>query len=84
MHQPSWLITQEPVGLSIGMLQKYLNGPYFTGFFGQYLDIDTANSAESVLVQLFFRFRRPESDRLLSSSVLAAQTAFPNSITDIA
>ena len=39
----------------------------FHRLFGQYLDIDTANPAKSVLVKLFFRYRRPKSDRLLAS-----------------
>ena len=39
----------------------------FHRLFGQYLDIDAANPAKSVLVQLFFRYRRPKSDRLLAS-----------------
>jgi len=38
----------------------------FNRLFGQYLDIEAANPAKSVLVQLFFHYRRPQSDRLLA------------------
>jgi hypothetical protein len=41
----------------------------FHRLFGQYRDIDAANPAKSVLVQLFFRYRRPKSDRLLEKKV---------------
>jgi len=42
----------------------------FHRLFGQYLDIDAANPARSVLVQLFFRYRRPKSDRLLGIKII--------------
>jgi len=56
-----------PRGLSdLGSVAaKIPERPIFHRLFGQNLDIDAANPAKSVFIQLFFRYRRPKADRLL-------------------